>query len=101
MELYISVAELKAHLNIAEEYADEDAQLLRLLKVSHVSVETHICQPLTTFVDEEEGLNPMLSHAILILAGHFYANREPVAFVQPYPIPYTFEYLLQPFKKYA
>lgn len=101
MELYISVAELKAHLNIAEEYADEDTQLLRLLKVSHVSVETHIRQPLTTFVDESGELNPMLGHAILIISGHFYATREPVAFVQPHPIPYTFEYLLQPFKKYT
>lgn len=101
MYLYVSIPELKSQLNIVEEYTGEDMYLTGLLETSQMSIEFHIQQPLSTFVNEEKSLNPMLKHAILILASHFYANREPVAYVQPRIIPYTFEYLLQPFKKYT
>lgn len=101
MGLYVSLLELKNQLNIVEDYTREDEYLLGLLKTSQVAVEYHIHQPLSTFIDTDKALNPMLKHAILILASHFYANREPIAYVQPKIIPYTFEYLLQPFKKYT
>lgn len=101
MDLYVSLSELKNQLNIVEDYTGEDQYLQGLLETTHVAVEFHIHQPLDTFLDPDKGLNPMLKHAILILASHFYANRDPVAYVQPKIIPYTFEYLLQPFKKYT
>lgn len=101
MELYVSVDELKFQVNLAREYRDEDEHLLELLAVAVVSIEKHIQQPLTEFVDESGKLNPMLRHAIRILAAHFYVNREPVAYGQPHIVPYTLEYLLQPFKKYT
>ena len=40
---------------------------------------------------------PVCRHAILLLVGHFYANREPVTAgmtSQNVPIPYTFETLM-------
>lgn len=101
MELYVSVDDLKVQVNLVREYRDEDEYLLELLEVAEVSVEKHIQQPLAEFVDEAGKLNPMLRHAIRIIAAHFYANREPVAYGQPHIIPYTLEYLLQPFKKYT
>lgn len=101
MELYVSVDELKFQVNLAREYRDEDEHLLELLEVAEMSIEKHIQQPLTVFVDESGKLNPMLRHAIRILVAHFYVNREPVAYGQPHIIPYTIEYLLQPFKKYT
>lgn len=101
MDLYVSLSELKKQLNIVEDYTGEDTYLSGILEASQSAVEFHIQQPLSAFLKEDEGLEPMLKHAILILASHFYANREPVAYVQPKIIPYTFEYLLQPFKKYT
>lgn len=100
MELYVSTLDLKLQVNLVEDYEGEDLLLNRLLAVAQLSVENHIQQPLENFV-EDGNLNPMLVHAILILSAHFYANREPIAYVQPRPVPYTFEYLLQPFKKYT
>ena len=41
-----------------------------------------------------------IRHAILLLVGNFYANREPVAFSSPVVIPYTLEYLLAPYINY-
>lgn len=100
MELYVSVDELKAQLNIALEYECEDKYLLGLLETAQVSVETSIQRPLTDRV-ENGVLNPMLKHAIKFFAAHLYANRDIVAYGQPHPIPYTFEYLLTPHRKYT
>lgn len=98
MELYVSIEELKAQLNLVQEYDCEDAHLVSLLETAQVSVETSIQRPLADRV-EDGRLNPMLKHAIKLLAAHLYANREAVAYGQPHPIPYTFEYLLTPHKK--
>lgn len=98
MELYVSIEELKDQLNLAREYECEDAHLLSLLETAQVSVETSIQRPLTDRVVEGR-LNPMLKHAIKLLAANLYANRDPVAYGQPHPIPYTFEYLLTPHRK--
>lgn len=98
MDLYVTVEDLKRHLNV--DYDGEDGYLSSLNETAHVSVETYIRQPLAGFV-EDGRLNPMLVHAIKIFAGNLYANREAVAFVEPRAIPYTLDYLLQPFKKYS
>lgn len=100
MESYVSLSDLKGQLNMVDDYEGEDRYLSGLLEVSQKSVECHIQRTLDAFIMEGR-LDPMLRHAILILAAHFYANREPVAYAQPRTIPYTFEYLLQPFKKYT
>lgn len=100
MELFVSTEELKAHLNITAEYVGEDEYLLGLLETAQVSAEMSIHRPLSDCVKEGR-LNPMLKHAIKILAGTFYANREAVAYMQPHPVPYTIDYLFQPFRKYT
>lgn len=99
MELYVTVEELKQHLNI--DYEGEDNHLLSLIETAQVSVETAIQRPLTDRLTQYGELNPMLKHAIKILAGGFYANREPVAYAQPKPIPYTIDYLIKPHIKYT
>lgn len=94
---YVTVEELKKHLNI--DFSDDDAYLTDILKVAMLSIETTIKTPLEEYVKDGE-FNPMLKHAIKILAGNFYANREPVSFATPSAIPYTLSYLIRPFKKY-
>lgn len=101
MEQYVAIEELKRQANLAEEYSGDDAHLVFLIKVAQSSVEHDIQQPLTLFVSEDGELEPMLKHAVMVIANHFYQVREPIAFVQPHPIPYTYQYLLQPFKKYT
>ncbi|MFV0327696.1 MAG: head-tail connector protein [Bacteroides xylanisolvens] len=94
---YVTVEELKKHLNI--DFSDDDAYLTDILKVAMLSIETTIKTPLEEYVKGGE-FNPMLKHAIKILAGNFYANREPVSFAAPSVIPYSLSYLIRPFKKY-
>jgi uncharacterized phage protein (possible DNA packaging) len=96
--IYVTLEEIKQHLNI--DFSDEDSYLSDLIEVAQTSVETYISAPLDDYVAEGK-LNPMLRHAIKILAGNFYANREPVAFAEPRSIPYTLDYLVKPFRKYT
>ncbi|MGR4839115.1 MULTISPECIES: head-tail connector protein [Bacteroides] len=98
MELYVSVEALKAHLNV--DYDNDDDYLESLSATAQASIEKYIQRPLS---DCEKGgeLNPMLIHAIKILAGGFYANREPVAYANAQPLPYTLDYLVRPFIKYT
>lgn len=99
MDNYVTLEEIKKHLNI--DFSDDDDYLSDIVLVAQMSVEKAICDSLKTHEDEPGVLNPMLKHAIKILAGNFYANREPVSFATPSVIPYTLAYLIRPFKKYT
>lgn len=98
MKEYITLEEIKKHLNI--DFNDDDAYLADIVAVAQMSVEKAINSSLAAYEAEDGALNPMLKHAIKILAGNFYANREPVSFATPNVIPYTLSYLIRPFKKY-
>lgn len=98
MKEYITLEEIKKHLNI--DFSDDDAYLTDIVAVAQMSVEKAINSDLVSYEGEDGTLNPMLKHAIKILAGNFYANREPVSFATPNVIPYTLAYLIRPFKKY-
>lgn len=98
MKEYITLEEIKKHLNI--DFSDDDSYLTDIVTVAQLSVEKAINCDLSNYEVGDGSLNPMLKHAIKILAGNFYANREPVSFATPNVIPYTLAYLIRPFKKY-
>lgn len=98
MEQYITIDELKAHLIIDHDV--DDLYLNDLILVAQSSVERTLQRPLEELV-EGSGLNPSIKHAIKIVAAGLYANREPVAFANSSPVPYTLDYLLQPYIKYS
>jgi len=97
--MYITVEDLKKHLNI--DFSDDDEYLISLIEVAQASIEMYVSTSLSDYEISSGKLNPMLVHAIKILAGTFYANREAVAFAEPRPIPYTLDYLVKPFRKYT
>lgn len=98
MAKYTKVEDLQKQLE--KDYLEEgDAKFLELLlDASESRIEKEINQPLSTFVDENV-LDPALVSAILIFAATLYANREAVAYANAQPVPYTFHFLLQPFRK--
>lgn len=98
MKEYITLEEIKKHLNI--DFSDDDLYLTDIVTVAQLSVEKAINSDLSNYEVGDGSLNPMLKHAIKILAGNFYVNREPVSFATPNVIPYTLAYLIRPFKKY-
>lgn len=99
--MFIDTVILKKHLNIDEDYISDDEYLKALCKAAECAVENHIARPLSEIVDEHGRLPAAVKHAILLLVGHFYANRESVSFATASEIPLAYQYLLQPYKSYA
>lgn len=99
--MIVTVNDLKRHLNIELTFVDDDEYLLSLIKVAEKAVENHINISFDEIMIENNGVLPTpLFHSILLLSANFYANREIVSFSNVYKIPFTFEYLLNQYKKY-
>ena len=94
--MYVSVEEIKRHLNI--DYEEDDLYLQDLIEAAEDAIERFIQQPLKDI--EVDGLLPAsLKHAVRLMVGGFYANREPAAFAAVNEIPYNLHFLLIQFRK--
>ena len=100
MEQYITVEELKKQANI--DFNDDDEYLTSLIAVAQDILEKDLQRPLTDEACQRDGtLCPALKHALKIRAATLYNNREDVAFATPSPVPFTYGYLIGPYKKYT
>ena len=61
----------------------------------HLNVES-----LEVYEDECGDIPQALKTAIKTVVANFYSNRESIAYGEPYRVPYTLEFVLQPFKNY-
>lgn len=95
---YIALSELKNHLRI--EHSDEDGYLTSLIGVAKTAIENELDRKIELYEDESGNLPAPLKHAIMILCGDLYNNRESVAFAAPHEVPRTLGYLLAPYKNY-
>lgn len=96
---YIKLEELKKHLNIDEWFTDDDNYIMSLYKVAENLVEKDIDQPLSDL--EVEGQIPdALKHAMLLLVGDFYANRESVAFTSVNELPQSYKYIVRMYRNF-
>ena len=95
---YVLLADLKQHLKV--EVTADDAYLTTLIEVAEVAIGNELGKPLADFVNDNNALPTPLIHAIKLLAGDLYNNRESVAFATPHEVPRTLDYLLQPYKVY-
>ncbi len=99
--MYIDNVILKKHLNIDESFIDDDEYIKALCLAAEQAVENHIARPLSEIVDNSGKLPPAVKHAILLMVGHLYADRESIAFANASVVPLAYEYLLQPYKSYT
>ena len=92
---------LKKHVR-ADDFADDDDYLAHLLDAA----ERHVCNATNREAEEliEMGggnLPPTLQQAALLIAGHWYNQREAVSGVQMAEVPYTLQALIKPYRKLA
>ena len=100
-QTYVTTAELAKQCNI-DDTTDEESYLSGLLEVSVTTVENKIQQKLDDVKTANGGVLPApLKQAMLLIAANLYANREPVAFGVPQRIPYTLDYLIEPYILYV
>lgn len=98
VEESLTLAEVKDHLRLSENSADEDSYLGLLILASRRSVENCIDRAVV-FSDAEPDL-AVIKAAMLLLIGHWYANREAVSLgAASAEMPLSVSWLLQPLRQ--
>lgn len=98
--MYITKNEAKRHLNIDEDFHDDDELILTYIQIAEDAVEKHLDRDLKDCT-KNGLLFPNIKGAILLLVGTYYANRENVTFGKPQEVPFTLKYLLQLDRKFT
>lgn len=97
--MHVTLEEAKRHLQIDLDFEGDDLYIESLIEVAEAGVADHLKY------DSLDGVFPILplpiKHAILLMVGNLYSNREPAAFAQSYRVPLSYEYLLGPYIKYG
>ncbi len=94
---YVSLQELKQHLNV--DFSDDDKYIKSLIEPVQLLIESYLNRPLTDFVQYKK-IDRRIWHAIRIYVANLYANRESITFGTPHEIPGHISLLLQPLKLY-
>lgn len=76
----ITLEEAKKHLNIEDDFTDDDKYVLSLIEAAEEVVVQDVCVPLEELAGESGEIPAPLRQAILIKVADFYASRESIAF---------------------
>lgn len=97
--MYVTIEEIKQHLYI--DFEADDAMLADMIQASEEIIEKYLNTTFDTLLNENGTLPFPIKQAIKIMVGNLYTNRESVSFnAYPSKIPYSYEYLLQPYKNF-
>lgn len=98
--MILTLEETKKHLRVDDSFTDDDAYIEELIGVA----ETDIANRLKYDTLDEKfpsGNYPLtVKQAAKLIVGHYYENREPVAFASSSPIPMMIDSLLFPYVRY-
>lgn len=95
----VSLALFKKHVR-ADDFADDDEYLEHLLATAEVSIITATNRTEQELIDGNGGEFPApLKHAVMMLAGHWYNQRESVSTVQMHEVPDALQALVKPYRK--
>lgn len=90
----------KKHLNLDEDYVEDDEYILGLVAAAKGAVEKALNASLDRLAEENGGEVPMaIIQAILLMVGNLYQNRE-ITGSKTAALPYNFEYLINLYKHY-
>lgn len=95
-EEFVTLEMIKTHLNIEPDYHGEDSYLLHLREVAFLVVQNHICSDLATL----NGNKKAIGHALLLLIGTYYLQRESIGTSSMKECPHTLQYILDQYKNY-
>jgi len=98
---YLTLAEIKKHLNIDSFFTDDDDYLSALGDAAEEVVCRYIDQPLSLLEDEQHKIPKPLTFAMLLWIGTTYAVRESVSSVNMTMVPHSFEMLCDLYRNYS
>lgn len=95
--MHVTLDEAKKHLNVEQEYTEDDNYIETLIDVAEAKVAKELCVKVEELATIEEG-SKLIPHpikqAILLNIGMYYANREEVTYTQSKPLEQGSKYLL-------
>ena len=94
----ITLDEIKQHLNLEKGWNGENQYLQSLLDAAKQVVQLHICDSIDSKTSEEQ---LPLAHAIKLLVGTWYMNRESLSNLSKGNHSYEYEYILSLCKNYG
>lgn len=95
----VSLELFKRHVR-ADDFSDDDGYLLHLLDTAEEWVSRETGRPLPELLEEGGGSLPLpLCQAVMLMAGHWYNQREGVSSGQMREVPYTLKALVKPFTR--
>ena len=99
---YLTLQEIKKHLNIDNDFTDDDSYIESLGEVAEEIVKQHVRKDLFMITTESGNKLPApIKQAMLLLIGNYYANRESVTYAAAKELPQAYEYLLSPYVSYG
>ena len=100
--MYITLSEVKAHLNIDYDFHDDDRYLLDLVEVCESAVSKRIDRRLEDCIDPTTGrLEASVMHAVKLLIGTCYSQREATSPQQVRETALGFDFLSDLNRKYT
>ena len=98
--MYIQLDLAKKHLNIEDDFKDDDEYILGLIDVAESAVRVHINEDFAVIAERNGGFlpSPILQAAYLMI-GNLYQNREPIG-SKAHELPYNYQYLIDLYRNY-
>lgn len=97
---YVTIDMAKRHLNVELDYSGDDELIQDYIEAAESVVSSDLNESLQDMENEEGNIPKHIRQAILLLVGHFYANREPVAFANVHEVPLSYKHLISLSRNY-
>lgn len=98
--LYISLGEIKSHLNLDSDFTADDEYLDSLATAAEDVVSKYIDYPLSQLEDASGDIPRALKFAMLLWIGTIYNTRESVSSVNMSTVPHSLELLADLYRDY-
>lgn len=98
--MQLTLEQMKKHLNV--DFDDDDELIMDLGLVAEQAVERHIDVPLAHLTAKNGGTLPApVIHAMLLMVGDLYKNRESTSNQTQHEVPLAYRYLLSLYCNYG
>lgn len=100
--MYIPLDLAKKHLNVEQDFTEDDEYILGLIQVAEEAVKVHVNEDLGSIAEKNGGCIPTpLLQAMLLMVGNLYQNRELVTpGIRISQLPFNYQYLIDLYRNY-
>ncbi len=96
----VDLALFKKHVR-ADDFSDDDALMQHYLDAAEAWVIQAVNREASDLQDESGAYPAQIRQAVMLLAAHWYNQRESVSTAQMQQVPDTLQALIKPFRKLA